>query len=137
MSSYKFLLPTTGCFYKTLYCRQKNLLLLFFDRKAVIYNMIREEGNRRKKIKRERENRKEIPADLVICGLFICKFAHMRLRMILIYRTYPLIYSHPWSFYMRIRYMQVIFYGPHLSHITRSACTQIERQRERERNRVR
>ena len=45
----------------------------------------------------------------------------MQLRMILIYRTYPLIYSNPWSFYMRIRYMQVIFYGPYLLHITRSA----------------
>jgi hypothetical protein len=45
------------------------------------------------------------------------------IEMIFIYRTYPLIYSHPWSFYMRIHYMRVIFYGPYLSHITRSACT--------------
>jgi hypothetical protein len=36
------------------------------------------------------------------------------LRMILIYRAYPLIYSHPWSFYM-----QVIFYGPYLLQETR------------------
>ncbi len=37
----------------------------------------------------------DVQADLVLCGLFICEFAYMRLRMILIYRTYPLIYSHP------------------------------------------
>ncbi len=65
----------------------------------------------------------KVQGDLVICGLFICKFAYMRLRMILIYRTYPLIYSDPWSFYMWIRYMRVIFYGPYLSHITSLACT--------------
>ncbi len=59
---------------------------------------------------------------LIICGLFICKFAYIRLRMIIFYRTYPLIYSHHWTFYMRIRIMRVIFYGPYLSHIMRSAC---------------
>jgi hypothetical protein len=64
-----------------------------------------------------------VQADLIICGLFICEFEYMQLRIILIYRTYPLIYSHPWSFYTRIRYMRVIFYGSYLSHITRSACT--------------
>jgi hypothetical protein len=64
-----------------------------------------------------------VQVDLIICGLFICEFAYMRLRMILIYRTYPLIYSHPWSFYMRICYLRVIFFNPYLSHITRSACT--------------
>jgi hypothetical protein len=63
-----------------------------------------------------------VQANLVICGLFICEFTYMRLRMIFIYRTYPLIYSHAWSFYMQICYMRVIFYGPYLSHITRSAC---------------
>jgi hypothetical protein len=36
-----------------------------------------------------------------------------------VYRTYHLIYSHPWSFYMQIPYMRDIFYGPYLSHITR------------------
>jgi hypothetical protein len=45
--------------------------------------------------------------------LFICEFTHMRLRMSLIYRTYPLIYSHPWSFYMHI-------YLLYASHILRS-----------------
>jgi hypothetical protein len=44
----------------------------------------------------------KVQEDLVICGLFICEFAYMRLRMVLNYRTYPLIYSHPWSFYTRI-----------------------------------
>jgi len=40
--------------------------------------------------------------------------------------THPLIYSHPWSFYMWICYMQAYFFGvptPYLSHITRSTCT--------------
>jgi hypothetical protein len=62
---------------------------------------------------------------LVICGLFICEFVYMRLGMIFFYRTYPLIYSHPWSFYIQICYMRVIFYGPYLSQITRSTCTYI------------
>jgi len=39
--------------------------------------------------------------------------------------TYPLIISHPWSFYMRIHYMRVYFWSPYLSHITRSNCTVI------------
>jgi len=34
--------------------------------------------------------------------------------------TYPLIISHPWSFYMRIHYMRVYFWTPYPSHITRS-----------------
>ncbi len=37
--------------------------------------------------------------------------------------TYPLIYSHPWAFYMRIHYMRAYFWGPYLSNITRSTCT--------------
>jgi len=37
--------------------------------------------------------------------------------------TYPLIYSHPWSFYMQIHYMRAYFWSPYLSHITRSTCT--------------
>ena len=36
--------------------------------------------------------------------------------------TYPLIYSHPWSFYMRIRYMRAYFFGPYLTNITRDTC---------------
>ncbi len=63
-----------------------------------------------------------LQADLVICGLFICEFPYIRLRIILFHRTYPLFYGHPWSYYMQIRYMQAIFYGPYLSHITRYAC---------------
>jgi hypothetical protein len=63
-----------------------------------------------------------LQADLFIFDLFICKFAYMRLKMILFYRTYPLFYGHPWSFYMRIRYMWDIFYGSYLSNIMRSAC---------------
>ncbi len=70
-----------------------------------------------------KSRKNQIQADLVICGLFICEFTYMRLRIILIYRTYPLIYSHPWSFYMQICYIRVIFYGHYLLHITRSACT--------------
>jgi len=34
--------------------------------------------------------------------------------------TYPEINSHPWSFYMRIRYMRVYFWSPYVSNITRS-----------------
>jgi len=44
----------------------------------------------------------------------------------LIYSTYPLNNSHPWSFYMRIRYIRYIlvyFWSPHLSHIIWSTCT--------------
>jgi len=37
--------------------------------------------------------------------------------------TYPLIISHPWSFYIQIHYMRVYFWSPYLSHITRSNCT--------------
>jgi len=54
----------------------------------------------------------------VICGLFICNFAYLRLRITLFSRTYPPICSHPWSLYIR-----AYFLGPYLSHITRSACT--------------
>ncbi len=39
---------------------------------------------------------------LVICGLLICDFAYMRSRNDLFSGTYPLIISHPWSFYMRL-----------------------------------
>jgi len=60
---------------------------------------------------------------LVICGLFICNFAYMRSRNGLFSGTYPLINSHPWSFYMRINYMRVYFWSPYLSHITRAACS--------------
>jgi hypothetical protein len=60
-----------------------------------------------------------IQADLVICSLFFCDFAYMRLKIGHFSRTYPQIYSHPWSFYMQIRYMRAYFFGPYLSHITR------------------
>ncbi len=43
--------------------------------------------------------------DIVICGLFICNFACMRFEIVLLYGTYPLIQSHPWSFYMGIHNM--------------------------------
>ncbi len=65
-----------------------------------------------------------VQAALVICGLFICDFAYMRSKICLFSGTYPLIYSHPWSFYMRIRYMRAYFLSPYLSHITRSTCTE-------------
>jgi len=64
----------------------------------------------------------KVHANLVICGLFICDFAYLRLIIILFSRTYPLICSHPWSLYMRFHYMRAYFLGPYLSHITRSAC---------------
>ncbi len=63
-----------------------------------------------------------IQADLVICGLFICEFAYLRLQIGHFSGTYPPIYSHSWPFYMRIRYMRTKFFGPYLSHITRSNC---------------
>jgi len=47
----------------------------------------------------------------------------MRSRNGLFSGTYPLINSHPWSFYIRIHYMRVYFWSPYLSHITRAACT--------------
>ncbi len=50
--------------------------------------------------------------DEVICGLFICEFTCMWLKSILFYRTYPLIKSNPWSFYMQIHCMQDIFFAP-------------------------
>jgi len=60
---------------------------------------------------------------LVICGLFICEFAYMRMKNGLFSGTYPLIYSDLWSFYMRIHYVRAYFWSPYLSHITRSTCT--------------
>jgi len=65
---------------------------------------------------------KAIQAARVICGLFICNFVYMRSGNGLFSGTYPLIYSNPWSFYMRIHYMRAYFWSPYLSHITRSNC---------------
>jgi len=62
---------------------------------------------------------------LVICGLFICDFAYMQFRNDFFSGTYPLIISHPWSFYMWILYMRVYFWSPYPSHITRSNCIRI------------
>ncbi len=64
-----------------------------------------------------------IKAGLVICGLFICEFAYLQLEIGRFSGTYPPIYSHSWTFYMQIRYMRAKFFGPFLSHITRSNCT--------------
>jgi len=58
----------------------------------------------------------------VQAALVICDFAYMRYRNDLFSGTYPLIISHPWSFYIRIHYMRVYFWSPYLSHITRSNC---------------
>jgi hypothetical protein len=55
------------------------------------------------------KNISNVQAALVICGLFICDFAYMWSRNGLFSGTYPLIYSHPWSFCMRIHYMQANF----------------------------
>jgi len=65
----------------------------------------------------------QIQAALVICGLFICEFAYMRLKNGFFSGTYPLIYSDHRSFYMRIHYMRAYFWSPYLWHITRSTCT--------------
>jgi len=65
----------------------------------------------------------QVQVALVICSLFICDFTYRRSGNGLFSGTYPLIYSHPWSFYMRIHYMWVYFWSPYLSHITRSTCT--------------
>ncbi len=35
-----------------------------------------------------------VQVDLVICGLFICKFVHLQLQIDHIFGTYPPIYSH-------------------------------------------
>ncbi len=64
-----------------------------------------------------------VQAALVICGLFICDFVHMRSRNSLFSGTYPLIYNYPWSFYVQICYIWTSFTSPYLSNITRSTCT--------------
>jgi hypothetical protein len=70
----------------------------------------------------QRDLRLLVQAALIICGLFICDFAYMGSRNDLFSVTYPLIISHPWSFYMQIHYMRVYFWSPYPSHITRSNC---------------
>jgi len=64
-----------------------------------------------------------VQAALVICGLFTCDFAYMRLKNGLFPGTYPPIYGIPRSFCVQIHYMRAYFWSPYLSHITRSACT--------------
>ncbi len=60
-----------------------------------------------------------IQVALVICGLFMCDFAYMPLKLWHFRGTYPPIYQCYWSHYMRIRYIRANFLGPYLSHITR------------------
>ena len=48
---------------------------------------------------------------------------YLRLRIGHFSGADPLIYSHTWSYYMRIRYMRANFFSPYLSHITRDTCT--------------
>ncbi len=50
---------------------------------------------------------------------------YLRLWIDHIFGTYPPIYSHSWSLYMRICYMRDNFFGPYLSNITRSTCIYI------------
>jgi len=64
-----------------------------------------------------------IQAALIICGLFICDFAYMRLENGIFSGTYPLIYSNPWSFYIQIHYMRAYLWSTYLSYLTRSTCT--------------
>jgi len=66
-------------------------------------------------LERDKWQKIAIQAALVICGLFICDFAYLRSRNGLFSGTYHLIYSNPWSFYMRIRYMRAYFWSPYLS----------------------
>jgi len=66
---------------------------------------------------------KQIQANLILCGLFICKFAYMRLKNCLFSGTYPLIDSDCRSLYMQIHYIRAYFGSPYLSHIMRSTCT--------------
>jgi len=47
----------------------------------------------------------------------------MQSRNVLFSGTYPLIYSNPWSFYMRSCYIRAYFWSPYLSNLTRSTCT--------------
>jgi len=57
-----------------------------------------------------------VQAVLVICGLFMCDFAYMRLRIGHFSVLYPIVYSHPWVFNANSLYG---IFGPYLSHITR------------------
>ncbi len=69
----------------------------------------------------EFEDRKwkyKVQQALVICGLFICDFAYMWLKLWHFRGTYPPKYQSYWSHYMQIHYMQANFLGPYLSHIT-------------------
>ena len=52
---------------------------------------------------------KYVQAVLDICGLFICDFSYMRLRIVHFCETYPLIHCHRWSFYMRIGYIWSLY----------------------------
>jgi hypothetical protein len=58
-----------------------------------------------------------------LCGLFIFDFMYMQLKLWHFRGTYPLICQCYLSRYIQIHYMQTIFLGPYLSHITRFACT--------------
>jgi len=54
---------------------------------------------------------------LVICRLFICDFAYMRLRSDYFSKTYPLLYSHPWSFlYTNSLYASIFFWSLSLAY---------------------
>ena len=50
---------------------------------------------------------------------FTSKFVYMRLKNLPFSVTYRLIYSNPWSFYMRIRYVGSYYWSTYLSLITR------------------
>ncbi len=63
----------------------------------------------------------EIQAAFVICSLSICDFAYMQSRNGLFSGTFPLINSHPWSYYMQICYMESIF-GVTIVRILQGTC---------------
>ena len=66
-----------------------------------------------------------IQAALVICKLFICDFAYMRLKLWHFRGTHPSISNCYWSHYMQVLYMRTNFLGPYVSHITRADCLYI------------
>jgi hypothetical protein len=55
-------------------------------------------------------SRQKLKANRIIFGLFFCKFFYLRLKTILYCRTYPLIYSYPWSFDLQIYHLRYILF---------------------------
>ena len=60
---------------------------------------------------------------LVICGLFVCNFVFMQLRVILFSGTCTQIYSYPWPFNSKCEFVN--FFVPSLSIIIRKTVFKI------------